>query len=334
MACPNPFGSTSEVTLFMAEDPAPGSTIPTAQKWAQVRMTGESLDQNLTSTISEEITPERSFSDSKLSEGQVVGGFNFEASYAQLGDLLIPALQMDKDMGLGLSPAPSDPWEDTTEPAIQNGSTKHCLMFAKRVKLADNLYKYYTYRGCQIDTLTLNMEVGALVSGSITLLGTGGDVFSHTAATGPSGSTWTYVTPYAASDLMSAVDSVKNFVLTNHADSAITATFESLTLTLSNQLRAQNSINSTSLYAAGVASMYVQDETIYPQLVDDNVVKLAFDLEDSSGNKFSFDMDKIKPQSGVTPMAGGADQDLKTSPTFRCFEDSTNGSVKITRTDA
>jgi len=336
------FGSTSEVAVFMAVDPDPSAAIPTAQKWAQVRMTGESLDQNLSSSVSEEITPERSYSDSKLSDGQIVGGFNFEASYALLGDLLLPILQVDKDMGLGLSPAPGDPWATTEE--VQNGSTKHCLMFMKRVKLADNNYWYYTYRGCQLDTLSLNMEVGSLVNGSITLLGSGGSVFNHTAATGPSGSTWTYVTPYSASQLMSAVDSIKNFALTDHSDTPIVATFQSLSLSFSNSLRAQNSISSDSIYPAGVASgrfmaelsssIYFQNGTIYTQLINDNVVKLAFDLEDSAGNKFSFDFDKLKPQGGTTPLAPAPDQDLVSSPAFRAFEDATQGTVSISRTDA
>jgi hypothetical protein len=326
----------------MALDADPSAAISTTQEWAAVRMTGETLDQNLTSTISDEITTNRSFADSKLSEGQIVGGFTFEASYKQLGDLLIPALQGAYDMDLGISPAPGNLWATTD--TMANGSSKQCLMFMKRV-LVGTTYWYYTYRGCQIDSLSLNMEVGSLVTGSVTLLGIGGAVDSGTAATGPTGNTWTYDTAvYGGSQLMSAVDSISNFSLTDHTDASITATFQSLNLTFSNQMRAQSAVNSAGIYPAGISSgrfmaeisstIYFQNGTLYTQLINDDLCKLAFDLADSSGNTFNFDFDKLKPQGGVTPLAGGPDQDLLISPTFRAFEDATKGTVTITRTDA
>lgn len=327
MACPA-FGSTSEVSLFYQIDPDPTLAIPATFVWKPVRMTGESFDLQLSSTMSNEISSTRSYSDSILTQGTVTGGFNFEASAGSLDDWLICALQANKDLSCEATPA--SPWN--TAQTIKNGSTKKCLAFLKKVVVGATTY-YYTYRGCQVDQLTLDMKPGAIVTGSVTVQGSGGAV-----ATTP-GASWTYSSALT-NPLMSSVDNVDNFALTDHADVAIAATVSSLTLVLSNQLRAQNAIG--SLYPSGIASgrfqassqigLYFQNEKLYTQMLNNNRVKLFFELADSAGEKFGFDMNFGKVQSGVTPQAGGPDQDLLINPQVSWFEDATTGTVSITKT--
>ena len=90
MACPS-FASTSEAKLYYVVDDDPSATLPTTLAWIPIRMTGESMDANVTTSISDEITPQRSYGDSTPTQGEIVGGFNFELSYESFDDFIIGA---------------------------------------------------------------------------------------------------------------------------------------------------------------------------------------------------------------------------------------------------
>lgn len=107
MSCPS-FGSSSEVSLWYAVDPDPSAAIPDGSvvgspfTWHGVPMTGESLSANLTSSVSEQITPQRSYAGSKLTQGEVSGGINFECQANQfIYNMLICALQAPQAISLG-----------------------------------------------------------------------------------------------------------------------------------------------------------------------------------------------------------------------------------------
>lgn len=340
MTCPA-FGSSSEVALYYAIDPDPtastlanpaGGIVDANQPWKAVRITGESLDLNLSSTVSDEITPQRSYADSILTQGEVTGGFSASFTYNDMDDFLICALQSSKE--LTVEATPTDPWA-TTE-TIKNESAKHCLMFLKRVAVSGG-FNYFLYRGCQIDGMSFSLEPGSIVEADISVMGSGGGVLD---------SIGTWVLNSAGTEpLMSAIDSLSSFVLTDAADSPIAdVTFQSLSISISNQLRQQFAVGTGSIFAAGVASgrfqvtldttQYYANHKIYDAFVADAVLKLAFTLQDSAGNSYAFDMDKLKVQSGAVPLAGGPDQDLLISPTMQAFEDATIGTVSITKTDA
>lgn len=328
MTCPA-FGSTSEVSVYYAVDADPSSAIPSDQHWKQVRITGESLDLNLSSTVSDEITPQRSYSDSILTQGEVSGGINFEMTAENVDDFLIAVLQANKDLLVDLK-GTDNPWLKTE--TIQNGTTKHCLMFQKKITVGAAVHSFF-YRGCQVDSLSMNLESGAIINGEITIMGSGGSASLEVG-------THTYE---AATDtpLLSAVNSLTTFALTDDVDAAITATFQSFNLTFSNQLRQQFAVGTGSLYAAGVTSgrfqttasttQYYSSFDMYDQYVADKVLKLEFSLDDADGNGWTFDMDKIKAQGGVVPLAGGPDADLLISPDMQAFEDAAGGTIQITK---
>lgn len=327
MTCPA-YGSTSEVSVWYATDADPTSAVPSTQEWNQVRITGESLDLNLSSTVSDEITPQRSYSDSILTQGEVSGGFTFEATAENLDDFLISALQAD--VGLRVNPLAATEWGITD--TIQNGSTKQCLMFLKLIAVGTATHAFL-YRGCQVDSLSLNLESGAIVNGEVTVMGSGGSVSLEVA-------TWTYVNA-TDTPLLSAVNSLSSFNLTDATPTAISVTFQSFNITFSNQLRQQFAVGTGSLYAAGVASgrfmasasttQYYSSFDMYDIYVADAILLLDFTLTDANGAGWTFNMDKLKAQGGVIPLAGGPDADLLVSPDMQAFEDSANGTIQITK---
>lgn len=111
MACPS-FGSSSEVSLWYAEDPDPttalpdGSVVGSPFTWYNIPITGEDLNATLSSTISEQITPQRSYANSKLSQGEVGGSFNYEAQASSfMYNMIVCALQADQALDFGASAA-------------------------------------------------------------------------------------------------------------------------------------------------------------------------------------------------------------------------------------
>ena len=336
--CPS-YGSSSEVALYYTRDPDPtdADISDNTLVWQQIRMTGENLELALSSTISDEITPQRSYANSILSQGSVTGGFNFEASAGFLDNWLVSVLQANKELRFIGVAKTADRW--THSEAITNGSTKQCLAILKRVQLANGLYDWYMFRGIQVSSLSLSFEPGATVTGTVNVMGTGGAVLANQAK--PAG--WTLTADYN-NPLMSAVDSLTGLQLQNSSSVDLGIIFQSFSLTLDNQLREQFGVGTGSIYAAGVASgrfmatadasAYYSAPDIYTNLVQDNELKIAFSLVDSAGEGWTWLMDKVKVTSGSTPMASGPDTDLMIASQFQGFESTSNGTVKITKVGA
>ena len=107
MTCPA-FGSSSEVSIWYNVDPDPtvaipdGSSAPNAFTWFNVPITGETLNASLTSTISEIITPQRSYAGSKLTQGEVGGDINIELQASPfLYNMLLAVLQANQPLDVG-----------------------------------------------------------------------------------------------------------------------------------------------------------------------------------------------------------------------------------------
>lgn len=336
MACAA-YSSTSEVSLYYAADTDDASLWSATVTWEPVPMTGESISTNLTSTVSEQITPTRSYAGSKLTQGEVSGSFNFEAQAGDFFfDMLIAVLQADKETSVGTNSA-GNTWAD--EATIKNGSTKHCFAFMKRVQVASGDWDWYVFRGVQVGSMSMDISPNALITGTVNIMGVRPEDPQEDAAK-PNG--WT-LNDLETLPLMSGVDSLKNFdILAGSSSTGVT--MQSISVNFDNQLRQQQAVGINSIYAAGVASgrfmatysgnAYYANPDIYNAFVNDSNLSITGQLLDSSSNGIQFDSDFVKVTSGSIPTADGADQDLMISTEFRAFEDSTNGTVLITKNPA
>lgn len=346
MAGCSAYGSSSEVALFYAVDPDPTLDLP-ATVFMPVPMTGESLDATLSSTISDQITPQRSYANSKLSQGEVGGSFSFEASPGIfLENMLLAALQVDKVLMDTVATRGATHWEDAA--SIQNASKKHCLCFLKRVANAAGNYDIYLFRGCQVSSMSMTMEPGSLITGDISIMGTNignpeaGDlVFENIAAGAAPLDNWTFAaTGFGQGDLMSGVDSLKAFTVLDSGAANMGIIAQSVSLSIDNQLRQQFGVGTGSIFAAGVASgrfmatmsisAYYQNPTIFEAFVADEDMSVSFGLKDSNDLGFTMEFNKVKVTSGSTPQAGSPDQDLLISTELRAFEHATDGTMKVT----
>ncbi len=347
MAC-SAFGSSSEVTLWYAADQdvaldsngdpgqlADGSAI----EWKPINITGESISTNLTSAVSEQITANRSYAGSKLTQGEVAGSFNYELQASTfIYDMLICALQDDADTSYETG---GTAWADAA--AIKNGSTKHCFALLKRVAVATG-YDWYVFRGVQVSSMSFDISPNALLTGTVNIMGVRPDTTIE-AATSVAG--WTFADAENL-PLMSGVDSLKNFSIKAWNGSAFVetdVTMQSVALNFDNQLRQQQAVGINSIYAAGVASgrfkatysgsAYYADPKVYNAFVQDTTIQITGQLLDSDGNGIQFDSNFVKVTSGSVPMADGADQDLMISTEFQAFEDTTpvtgTGTITLTK---
>lgn len=338
--CPS-YGSSSEVALYYAWDPDPtdADLSDNSVDWQQIRMTGETLDLALSSTISDEITPQRSYANSILTQGSVSGGFNFEASAGFLDNWLVAVLQANKELRWISTPKTGDRW--THAEAITNGSTKHCLAILKRIQVASGNYDWYVFRGVQVSSVNMSFESGAIVTGTVNIMGTGGQSYEDEPAATFSG--WSFTPDYNL-PLMNGVSSLTGLELQDSGSQDLGIIFQNFSLTLDNQLREQFGVGTGSIYAAGVASgrfmatmdasAYYSSPAIFDNFVSDAELKIVFSLLDANGEGYTWLFDKVKITGGSTPQAGGPDTDLVISSTFQGFESDANGTVKITKVGA
>lgn len=436
MTCPA-YGSSSEVSLWYAIDPDPlaplpdGSSAPTAFTWHNIPITGESLNANLSSTISDQITPQRSYAGAKLTQGEVSGSFNYEAQASPfMYNMIAAALQADQALDMGADKvagtggvvisavgtavaddrtvtltsltatqgatysiiidgvnfnytAGSTPSTSTIAtglaalidahtkyaataagavvtisdgaglseitftsfvPAawapgekLQNGSTKQCLVFLKRVRIDTTHYDYYAFRGCQISSISFECRPAALITGTCNLMGVKPDAPQEN-VTQPAH--WTFVDA-PAKPLMSGVDSLETFTVKTSAGVDTDIIVQDVTFTFDNQLRQQQAVGLGHPFAAGVASgrfmaslsasAYYANPRVYNAFVNDSSLKIVASFVDDNGDGFLMNMDYVKVTSGALPEASGPDQDLTVATEFRAFEDATNGTVSITR---
>ena len=337
MSCAS-FGTSDQVSIWYAIDPDPSAAMPGTTAWKPVPFTSESLDSSVTTTQSEQIRDNRAYVDSKPTQGDVTGNLSFEAfSGSFLENMLIATLQAAADteeteIDLHIDEG-TRTWADTK--TIKNGKKPYCLAFLRRVQRASGNYDFFLYRGCQVGTLNLSMDSGSMITGDVSINGTGvitySDVEAGEDAPLQAVDPWTFET-YPASDLMSSAENFSGFTIKEGAtDTGITA--QSVSISLDNQLRTQYAVGKGTLYASGVASSrfmatlsisaYYANPTIYDALLASTDLNIAFDMKDDTGKGFSFSFPLVKVTSGGTPQAGGPDSDLMLSTEFQAYEDAT-----------
>jgi hypothetical protein len=326
------YSSSNEVSLYYTADTDDAALWTSTVTWKPIPITGESISANLSSVISEQITPTRSHAGSKLSQGEVSGSFNFEAQAGDFFfDMLIAVLQADKKTSVNTNSGGAV-WADGD--TIKNGSTKHCFALLKRIQVPSGDWDWYIFRGVQVGSMSLEIAPNSLISGTVNVLGIRPEVPQEDAA---KPGTWT-LSDLPALPLMSGVDSLQDFDIRDGVVSA-SVTMQSVSMTFDNQLRQQQAVGINSIYAVGVASgrfmasysgnAYYSSPSIYNALVNGTDLSITGQLLDSFGSGIQFESSFIKVTSGAVPTADGPDQDLMVSTEFRAFEDDANGTVSL-----
>ena len=133
-------------------------------------------------------------------------------------------------------------------------------------------------------------------------------------------------------DVMNSVSNLQNveFVDTDTTGCTIT----SMTVDVTNNLRAQNAIGSLAACGIGVGrfevtgsiSLYFQDSTEYDKYTGNTAFKLSMRAEDSLGKAYVFTFPRIKYES-MTLASGGTDTDIVLESSWGALRDPTSDSM-------
>lgn len=189
---------------------------------------------------------------------------------------------------------------------LRNGTTKKSFTFEK--KYAD-IEQFISFVGCIVGGMSLTVEAGAIVTGSLTVLGQGGAIAQATVGTGA---------PTAA-PTGTPCNAVTNVANVREGGAAITGTFiHNLSLALQNNLRGQKAIGVLGNCGVGVGrcevtgtlNVYFEDEVMYEKLLNNTESSLDFRVIDAAGKGYIFTLPRVKYSGGNDAAISGGDQEI------------------------
>lgn len=302
--------SASQTRLAIVPEVTWGTT-PSNPVFQNVRYTGESLKINRQSVTSSEIRADRNVADSSQVSGGAGGDINIEWAYDDAIELLLPSLMFGS-------------WSTDV---LKNGTTQSSFSIEKKFENGATDV-YYRMTGMVANTLSLNVRAGQIATGSFGLLGKGGSV----ATTAISGATYTAA---GTSEIFNATSDFASLSV----GSLTTPKVMGLTLSASNNLRAQNVVGSFDAAGIGAGRMqltgtmevYLENKELLDLFLADTASSLSFIIGGVTTEKYQFDVGTLK-FTDATVTAGGNDQDVMASAQWTgLYDTSDDCTLKITR---
>lgn len=310
-------GTTNRTLLQYVAETTFGTT-PNNPAFRHIRYTGESLNYAIQNVVSSEIRPDRATTDLVRVSADASGDIQFELSHASFDPFIEAALCSSFSSATnGLS-------------TIKNGVDLKSFTVQKNYQDLTNPV-FQTFKGCRVGAMTLDFKSGQILTGSFSMMG----LNVSTSATQITGAT-SLASLGAAEAVM---NSVTDLVEIKENGATSTMVIRGMTVTINNNLRAQDAIG--SLGHVGVAlgraevtgniEAYFSNLTAYNRFVNGTPFSLSFKVVDPDGNYYRITLPAVKYESGEIA-AGGLDQDLIFQGTWRAIHDSSSGSmIKIDR---
>lgn len=188
------------------------------------------------------------------------------------------------------------------------------------------------YSGMQPNTLSLSLDVGAIITGSLGFMGMAHDISATTVLPG---------TPVASQshEVMNAVTNTGLLMASGKNLLASTDFIRSLKFDVNNNLRGQKAVGYYGNAGVGIGELavsgsieaYFQNADLYKQWLNSADTSIVFGMSDGKGNGYLIEMDRIKYRDGGINGIQ-KDQDVMLSLPFDAFYDSTTGrGLRITR---
>lgn len=293
-------------------------TDSTTTEWKQLRYTGESLNFNIENTSSAEIRPDRVQADLVQTSASGGGDVNVELSYGSYDDFFEAAL--------------CGSWAANE---LVNGATRR--FFTVRKHFQDMTpQQFHLYRGTAIEGFNFTMELGAIVNGAFNMVSFGID--SRTGImTAPFDGETTLDAP--ATVPMNAVTNFQDFMMDGVPYSGCVSR---MTMSLVNNIRAIQCLGSLTardmrlgrIEITGEMEFYFNDASVYNKFVKGLEMDITFALEDAIGNRLTFDLPRVKFETGEV-VAGGTNSDVMVSTNYRAlYSASDTYMAKLTRSAA
>lgn len=288
------------------------NTLPGTPTMVPIRFTGESLSAAVENIVSSEIRSDRMISDQVQVSRQNNGGFEFELSYGTFDSLLQGAL--------------FSAWDTNV---LKNGTTKYSYSIEKAFLDID---EYFLYTGMMVNTLSLSLATGAIITGSMDFMGS--------QVTLGQASNAAVVSAASTTDIINSMGDVATLKEGTGSPTALTGIFvQDVSFNINNNLRPQNKITSNTLAGVGVGkcditgtlSAYFASDRLYDQFLAGSASGLEFSVTDGTST-YLFELPNIKFDTDDIPTTG-QDTDVIESIAWRALRDSgEDAQIKITRT--
>lgn len=298
---------TSEGTLaFIAE--ATAGVTPATPAFKYIRMTGETLSQNVDTLVSNEIRPDAMVADVRRSGVQIGGEINFELAKDTNFEELMQAVLRGT-------------WAANV---LKGGTAKTSFTFER--KIVSTVTTYMRFLGCRLETFSLNIAPDQIVTGSMGVSG-----MSHATDTAIiTGATY----GAAGTNAVMAGADVTAIALSGVAG----VDYTSATLSLTNNLRVQRKLGTTAARGVGYGrrqitgeiNAYFENTDAYDEFINDSTPSLSFTVSDGT-NSYQVQLPKLRITSGEVPNEGN-DNDFMARLGYQAIYDSGIGSdIQITR---
>jgi len=191
---------------------------------------------------------------------------------------------------------------------------------------------YFNFEGVRAGSMSLDFATAQILQGTFGFMG----LRQVTSTSEIAGQT---VTDLFTNTPMNAVSNVLDILVDNAIS---TANFQSLTLEMNNNLRAQDGIGSlghlgialSRLELSGSVGLYFEDSSMYDLYLNGTGFALSFRVKDVQNNHYIFTLPNVKFESG-TVVSGGLDQDVILDATWRAIMDpATQSMISIDRFEA
>jgi hypothetical protein len=302
--------SADRVSVFFVKEVTKGVT-PDDADFSAARITGESLKVSFETETSKELDPDRNEREQILVGRTVSGDLMHELYFADHDELIAAALG-----SVWGAPGVGGAY------AMSHGSTLSYFSVLKRFTDLTNIN--HIFKGCVVNTWSLNIPKKGIVTGSFGLMGMdfdNGGILSVTPGTATFG-TASDNDPFGGATIESITfDNVP-----------FTSCVDSLSFQFTNNIRAQECAGSLGptdftlgrFQATGSADVYFKDETLFAKYKDAEGFQIKVVLVDPDGNKFSIEFYRAKFDD-MEVVAGGTNTDIVAKCKFRALYDSVSG---------
>jgi Phage tail tube protein len=298
-------GTSNRMALRSIAEVTFGTT-PANPALQNMRFTGESLNYSIGNTVSSEIRSDRMSADTVQVSADAGGDVNFELSYSAYDEWLAALL-------CSAWGAPAAGVE-----TLKNGTTPKSFTVQKHIQDITTP-AYLNFTGMRAGSMELGFQTGQVVTGKFGFAGLG-MVVSTTQISGAT-------TP--AAPTKNVMNAVSNIVLIQEDGVTSTNFFNRFSMTVNNNLRPQRAIGNLSnigialgkLDITGNIDVYFQDTAMLAKYLAGTPFKISFKMQDSEPNTLIWTLPRVKFESGQV-VAGGLDQDLMLTGTWRALYDS------------
>lgn len=192
--------------------------------------------------------------------------------------------------------------------------------------------QFFTYSGMQVNSMDLQLDVGAIVTGNFGFFGRGHTVQDTTRLPGSP-------VPSQSLDVMNSVADVGAIYEGGASILSATSFIRSVNLNINNNARGQKAVGVFGnagvalgeLALSGTLEVYVEDATYYNKWLKGTNTSLALGVADNLGNGYMFEFDKVTFREGALTASGRNSDTMLSLPFDAFFNAGTNRGVRITR---